>query len=71
MKRIRQQVEEFPDRLWSCCETAQFLGIKVSMLYQLNYKGTGPRFYSVGKYRRYKPNEVLSWVNSHAIEGMA
>jgi predicted DNA-binding transcriptional regulator AlpA len=71
MKKIRQALEAIPDRLWTCSETAQFLGIQVSMLYQLNYKGTGPRFYRVGKYRRYKPGEVLSWLNSHAIERMA
>jgi len=61
--------EEIPDRLWSTQETANFLGIAIATLYQLTYKGTGPRCYKVGKYRRFKPLEVLAWLNAHAIQG--
>jgi predicted DNA-binding transcriptional regulator AlpA len=71
MKKLLQVLEAIPERLWTCPETAQFLGIRISMLYQLNYKGTGPKCYRVGKYRRYKPSEVLIWLNSHAVERMA
>lgn len=63
--------EDFPTRLWSTQETANFLGIAISTLYQLTYKGTGPRCYKVGKYRRFKPLEVLAWLNAHAIQGTA
>ena len=38
-------------------------------LNQFTYKGTGPRYYKVGKYRRFKPLEVLAWLNAHPIQG--
>lgn len=63
--------EEIPVRLWSTQETANFLGIAIDTLYQLTYKGTGPRCYKVGKYRRFNPLEVLAWFNAHAIQGAA
>jgi predicted DNA-binding transcriptional regulator AlpA len=50
------------DRLWSHNETAAFLGISASTLYQLNWKGRGPRSARIGKYRRYNPVDVVSWV---------
>lgn len=62
---------EFPDHLWTSEETAKFLGIPKATLYQFNYKGTGSAFYKVGKYRRFKPSEVMAWVNSHQVRGMA
>jgi excisionase family DNA binding protein len=67
MNMRANQVEDLPLRLWSSQETANFLGIALSTLYQLTYKGTGPRCYKVGKYRRFKPTEVLDWVNSNAV----
>ncbi len=69
MSRQASFSEEIPDRLWSTQETANFLGIAIATLYQLTYKGTGPRCYKVGKYRRFKPLEVLAWLNAHAIQG--
>jgi predicted DNA-binding transcriptional regulator AlpA len=71
MKREMNEQEWMPDRLWTSKETANFLGIAISTLYQLTYKGTGPRCYKVGKYRRFKPLEVLAWLNAHAIQGTA
>ena len=62
---------EIPDHLWTSEETAQFLGIPKATLYQLNYKGTGPTFYKVGKYRRFMPSEVMAWVNVHKVKGVA
>ena len=71
MKKKVEDDERIPERLWSTQETANFLGIAISTLYQLTYKGTGPRCYKVGKYRRFKPLEVLAWLNAHAIQGTA
>ena len=71
MSRKNSVDEEIPARLWSTQETANFLGIAISTLYQLTYKGTGPRCYKVGKYRRFKPLEVLAWLNAHAVQGTA
>lgn len=54
-----------PERLWTLQETAKFLGIPESTLYKLNHKGTGPRFYRVGKHRRYDPRDVAAWLRRH------
>jgi predicted DNA-binding transcriptional regulator AlpA len=51
-----------PSRLWTLQETATFLGLPVATMYQLNYKGTGPRYYPVGRHCRYEPEEVMSWL---------
>ena len=71
MKRNLSEGESIPDRLWTSQETANFLGIAIATLYQLTYKGTGPRCYQVGKYRRFRPFEVLAWVNAHMVERLA
>jgi predicted DNA-binding transcriptional regulator AlpA len=51
-----------PDRLWSHKETAAFLGIPEATLHQLNYKGTGPRSFKVGRHRRYDPRDLHEWL---------
>jgi predicted DNA-binding transcriptional regulator AlpA len=70
MREQKRIQEEIPERLWTTNETASFLGITVSTLCQMTYKGSGPKCYKVGKYRRFKPREVLLWVNSLAIGGV-
>ena len=54
--------DDLPDRLWTHKETAAFLGIPDATLHQLNYKGTGPRSYKVGRHRRYDPRDVRDWL---------
>jgi predicted DNA-binding transcriptional regulator AlpA len=51
-----------PERLWSHKETAAFLGIPEATLHQLNYKGTGPRSFKVGRHRRYDPRDLHEWL---------
>jgi DNA-binding transcriptional MerR regulator len=63
--------QSLPARLWSHQETADFLGITVSTLHQLNYKGTGPRSYKVGKHRKYDPADVVTWLEGHASDSGA
>ena len=71
MKKIEKSIEAIPDRLWTSQDAAYFLGIPIKTLYQMTYKGTGPKCYKVGKYRRFKPSEVLAWVNAQALKGIA
>jgi predicted DNA-binding transcriptional regulator AlpA len=49
-------------RLWTPKEVARFLGVPVATLYQWRYLGTGPRAFRVGRYLRYDPSEVWSWL---------
>lgn len=71
MSARRNSWDAEKDRLWTTAETAYFLGIRVSTLYQLTYKGTGPCCYKVGKYRRYKPSEVMQWLQTNQVQHLA
>jgi hypothetical protein len=57
-----------PAQLWTHDETAAYLRIPPATLHQLNYKGTGPRSYKVGRYRRYDPADVASWLAARASD---
>jgi excisionase family DNA binding protein len=52
--------------LWTHVETAEYLGLPVTTLHQLNHKGTGPRSFKVGRHRRYAEADVLAWLESRA-----
>jgi hypothetical protein len=54
------------DRLWTHHETAEFLRISLATPHQMDYKKTGPRSFRVERYRRYKPSDVLEWLESRA-----
>lgn len=66
MPRQVQAPPSAPERLWSTPETAEFLGVPATTLYQWQLRGTGPRSYRVGRYRRYRPAEVQRWLEDHA-----
>lgn len=53
---------------WSHFETASFLGIPEATLHQLNYKGTGPRSYKIGRHRKYRPADVNAWCEQRASD---
>ncbi len=51
---------------WSHAETAEYLGIPEATLHQMNYKGTGPKSYKIGRHRKYRPADVDQWCEDHA-----
>lgn len=53
---------------WSLTETAEYLGLPSATLHQLNYKGTGPRSYKIGRHRKYRPADVEAWCEERASE---
>jgi excisionase family DNA binding protein len=53
---------------WSHTETAAYLGIPEATLHQMNYKGTGPRSYKIGRHRKYRPADVDAWCEAHASD---
>jgi predicted DNA-binding transcriptional regulator AlpA len=55
-----------PARMWTHQETAEFLGVPEGTLHQMNSKGTGPRSYRVGRYRRYDPRDIEVWLDARA-----
>lgn len=56
------------ERLWSLRETAEFLGVPVKTMYQMNWKGTAPRSFRVGRYRQYAPADVRAWLELRASQ---
>jgi hypothetical protein len=50
------------DGLIDSDELATFLGLEVTTLDQWASRGGGPAFHKVGKYRKYLPADVRSWL---------
>lgn len=48
--------------LWTTEEVAAFLGVPVSTVYKWNYRHEGPPYKRVGKFARYRADDVLRWL---------
>lgn len=51
-------------RLWTVDDVANYLAVPVNTLYDWRTRGVGPACKRVGKYLRYKPEDVLAWFES-------
>ncbi|MFI0471000.1 helix-turn-helix transcriptional regulator [Saccharopolyspora sp. 5N102] len=51
-------------KLWGIDDVATYLGVPRRTLYEWRSKGYGPTGRRVGKYVRYKPEDVESWFES-------
>ncbi|MFD2794376.1 helix-turn-helix transcriptional regulator [Promicromonospora vindobonensis] len=58
------------DRLWSVQDVSAFLGVPVGTLYAWRSEGKGPDSRRIGKYVRYRPEDVRSWFAALPV-GMA
>lgn len=52
--------------LWGTQDVADFLGVPVKTVYDWRAKGYGPKGRRVGKYIRYKPDDVEQWFDALA-----
>jgi hypothetical protein len=52
------------DRLWTAQEVGYFLGVPVQTLYQWKCVGRGPTCRRVGRFLRYRPDDVRGWVDA-------
>jgi excisionase family DNA binding protein len=50
--------------LWTVEQVSEYLQVPVKTLYQWRYNGYGPSARRVGRYIRYRPEDVRSWVDS-------
>ncbi|MGI9085612.1 MAG: helix-turn-helix transcriptional regulator [Aeromicrobium sp.] len=50
---------------------ADYLGIPLASVYQMNSKGSGPRRIKVGRHVRYRKVDVDSWLDQHVVDGAA
>ena len=53
-------------RLLTPDDVAELLGVPRATLRQWRYKGIGPRGVRVGKYVRYRPEDIDAWVEHQA-----
>jgi DNA-binding transcriptional MerR regulator len=49
--------------LWSVQDVSNFLQVPVQTLYCWRVQGGGPPARRVGKYLRYRPEDVIRWVD--------
>lgn len=52
--------------LATSADVAEYLGVPVATLDQWSYRGTGPRFSKVGRYRRYRWSDVEKWLDDQS-----
>ncbi|QUH05699.1 helix-turn-helix domain-containing protein [Saccharopolyspora erythraea] len=52
--------------LWGPQDVATYLGVPLGTVYQWRSRGSGPPGRRVGKYVRYKPDEVEAWFESQS-----
>ena len=48
-------------------KAAELMGIALKTLHNNRYNKKGPKYYKVGKFVLYKPEEVLAYVEQHVI----
>lgn len=54
--------------LWSVAEAASYLGVPEWTLRKWISQNTGPRSYRVGRYRKYKREDVDRWLEGQASD---
>ncbi|GIE90515.1 helix-turn-helix transcriptional regulator [Actinoplanes regularis] len=54
--------------LWTHEEAAEYLGIPPQSLYYMTYRRTGPKSFKVGKYRRYRKQDIDAWLEASCAE---
>jgi predicted DNA-binding transcriptional regulator AlpA len=57
---------EIKPRLWTVQDVSEYLGVPVSTLYDWRCRGCGPRAKKVGRYLRYRPDDVRAWFDALA-----
>ncbi len=51
--------------LWSARDLADYLGLSMNTLSYWRLKGVGPQFLRVGRYVRYRPEDIESWLEDN------
>ncbi|WP_026423175.1 helix-turn-helix transcriptional regulator [Actinokineospora inagensis] len=50
-------------RLWGIPEVSEYLGVPEQTIYQWRTKKYGPPGRKIGKYVRFRPEDVIAWVD--------
>ena len=59
---MQDSAMETLDRLLTVEELADYLGVPIATLYQWRHRGEGPPGFRVGRYIRYRRNDVEQWI---------
>lgn len=51
------------ERLWTVQDVADYLGVPVKTIYDWRTRDYGPNGKRIGKYVRYRPADVMTWVD--------
>ena len=54
------------NKLLTCPDLADELGVPLATVYQWIYKGTAPRNIKVGRHRRFRREDVDAWLDAHS-----
>lgn len=54
------------ESLWSVDQVAEFLNVPKWTVYAWASRAQGPRSYRIGRYRRYRPEDVRAWLDRQA-----
>jgi DNA-binding transcriptional MerR regulator len=54
-------------KLWSIEDVSEYLGVPVKTLYGWRTKRYGPPGKRVGRYIRYRPEDVAAWLDSITV----
>jgi excisionase family DNA binding protein len=64
--QARQERQESGEDLWDRERTAKYLDLPPATLDVWVSRSKGPRFYKVGRHRRYDPADVRAWLEQQA-----
>lgn len=52
--------------LWSVDQLAEYCGVSPATVHQWLYKGSGPRSLKVGRYRRFRQEDIEAWLRQQS-----
>lgn len=55
-----------PHKLWTLDDVAVYLGVPKGTVYSWRTTGKGPVAHRIGKYLRYRPEDIEAWLNTQA-----
>jgi excisionase family DNA binding protein len=56
------------ERLWSVEDLSEYLGVSAMTIYYWRTTGYGPKGTRVGRYVRFRPDEVRAWYEAQSQE---
>jgi excisionase family DNA binding protein len=49
-------------------DLAEYAGVPVKTVYEWNYRGTGPKAIRVGRYLRFRWDDIESWIERNSAD---